>query len=191
VKRAHGHGATVFHDVIHLKHGKKAVAAGVDAIIGVSAGAGGHAGTTSPFVLIPYLKENLGVPIIAAGCISTGAQVAASLVLGAELCYMGTRFIPSTECGAPANYKTLVTKAVPEDLVYTDEISGTHANFLKQTLPEHPDYDPGLAGEDAGKRWKAIWSAGQGAALIHEVKPAGEIVEDLVREFHDAVKRVA
>ena len=86
-------------------------------------------------------------------------------------------------------YKDLIVNAVPEDIVYTDEVSGTHANFFKQTLPTHPDFVPGISG-DEGKRWKSIWSAGQGSALIDEVKPVGEIVEDLVREYHDAVSRL-
>ena len=186
VRRAHSHGATVFHDVINLRHAKKAEAAGVDAIIGVSAGAGGHAGRISPFVLVPYLRENLSVPVIAAGCISRGEHIVAARALGAELVYMGTRFIASAECGAEANYKQLVVESSAEDVVYTDEISGTHANFLKRTVPSHPDYDPNLA-EDPGKRWKSVWSAGQGVAQVAATKPIGEIVEDLVREYHDAV----
>jgi len=191
VKRAHGHGVTVFHDVINLRHARKAEAAGADAIIGVASGAGGHAGRMSPFVLYPYLREHLKVPIIAAGCITTGEQVAASLALGAELVYMGTRFIASTECGADSRYKDMVVRAVPDDIVYTDKVSGTHANFIKQTIPGHEDYDSTLfAPGEEGKRWKNIWSAGQGAALVHETKSVGEIVEDLVREFHDAAGRL-
>ena len=190
VKRAAKRGTVVFHDVINLKHAKKAQEAGVDAIIGVSAGAGGHAGQISPYTLIPYLRDNLDVPIIAAGCISTGEQIAASLALGAELAYMGTRFITSTECQAELEYKQMVVDAVPEDLVYTDQVSGTHANFFKRTVPTHPDYDPTIAGDES-KRWKSIWSAGQGSALIHEVKPVEEIVEELVREYHDTVARLA
>ncbi len=183
VREAHGRGITVFHDVINLKHAKKAEAAGVDAIIGVCHGAGGHAGRVSPFVFIPYLREHLSVPVIAAGCISGGAQVAASLALGAELAYMGTRFIASTEAGAPDAYKRAVVEADHDEIVYTDKVSGTHANFLKRTLPD-PN-DPGGA-----KRWKDIWSAGQGVSTIHAIKPIGEIVEDIVREFHDAVARL-
>ena len=189
VKRAHDRGTTVFHDVINLRHAKKAESAGVDAIIGVSAGAGGHAGQISPYVLFPYLRANLNVPIIAAGCISTGEQIAASLALGASLVYMGTRFIVAAESNAEQAYKQRVVDAIPDDIVYTDEVSGTHANFFKQTLPNHPDYDPNLAGPEA-KRWSGIWSAGQGSALIHDVKPVGGIVEDLVREYHDAVARL-
>lgn len=185
VKRAHEKKRLVFHDVISLHHGKKAVGAGVDAIIAVSAGAGGHAGRISPFVLVPWLKEELKVPIISAGCISDGRQVVASLSLGAELCYLGTRFIASSECGAADAYKQLVVTAGPEDVVYTDAVSGIHANFLKATVPENfsPDRSP-----EGAKRWKDIWSAGQGVGLIHSVKPMGAIVEDLAREAHDTLK---
>ena len=190
VRRAKKSGIHVFHDVINLQHAKKAESAGVDAIIGVAAGAGGHAGRISPYTLFPYLKAQLSVPIIAAGCISTGEQVAASLALGAELVYMGTRFIASTECQAEQSYKQMVVDAVPDDIVYTDQVSGTHANFFKQTVPSHPDFDPSLAGDES-KRWKSIWSAGQGSALVHEIKPVGAIVEDLVREYHDTVARLA
>lgn len=184
VRRAHERGMTVFHDVIGLQHGKKAVAAGVDGIIAVSAGAGGHAGRISPFVLIPWLKAELRVPILAAGCISDGRQVVASLALGAELCYMGTRFIASSECGAVEAYKQRVVSATPEDIVYTDRVSGIHANFLADTVPA--DFQPDRSPEGA-KRWKDIWSAGQGVGLIHAVQPIGAIVEDLVREAHDAL----
>lgn len=185
VKRAHDAGRLVFHDVITLAHGKKAVSAGVDAIIAVAAGAGGHAGRISPFVLVPWLKEELKVPIIAAGCISDGRQVVASLSLGAELCYLGTRFIASSECGAADAYKEMVVSAGPEDVVYTDAVSGIHANFLKATVPENfsPDRSP-----EGAKRWKDIWSAGQGVGLIHSVKPMGAIVEDLAREAHDTLQ---
>jgi nitronate monooxygenase len=185
VKRAKGIGSTVFHDVINLRHARKAQAAGVDAIIGVGAGAGGHAGRISPYALIPYLREHLDVPVIAAGCISTGRQIAASLALGAELVYMGTRFIASTECGAVDAYKQAVVDCGPEDIVYTDKVSGVHANFIASTVPGlRPD------AEDASdmKRWKDIWSAGQGVAEINEVQPIEQIVESMVREFHDTVQ---
>lgn len=188
VRRAHERGMWVFHDVIGLAHGRKAVAAGVDAIIAVAAGAGGHAGRISPYVLVPWLKEELKVPIIAAGCISTGQQVVASLSLGAELCYLGTRFIASTECGAQDAYKQKVVECGPEDVVYTDKVSGIHANFIKSTVPESFEADRSPEG---AKRWKDIWSAGQGVGLIDEVKPIAHIVEDLVREAHDTYARFA
>ncbi len=189
-RRAHESGATVFHDVIHLKHAMKAQESGADAIIGVAAGAGGHAGTTSPFVLVPYLRANLRVPIIAAGCIATGRQIAASLALGAELVYLGTRFIASTECGADDAYKQRVVNGSPEEIVYTDGVSGVHANFLRDTVPGFEPADKAATQTDVqqggGKKWKDIWSAGQGIALAKDIKPIGAIVEDLVREYVDA-----
>ncbi len=187
VRRSHARGATVFHDVINLRHAKKAEAAGVDAIIGVAAGAGGHAGRISPFALIPYLKDNLDVPVIAAGCVSTGKQIIASLALGAELAYMGTRFIVSSECGASDAYKKMVVEAGPEEIVYTDKVSGVHANFLKASLPGEAGGASTRDPAEAPKRWKDIWSAGQGVAEIHEVQPVGEIVEAVVREAHDTL----
>jgi nitronate monooxygenase len=183
-RRAHERGTIVFHDVIHKKHALKAQEAGVDAVIAVSQGAGGHAGTINPYVLIPYLKHELNVPIIAAGCISGGVQVAAALSLGAELAYMGTRFIASTECGAQDRYKDMVVSCTHDDVIYTDQVSGIHANFLKQTIP---DATAPTRGPDAAKRWKDIWSAGQGVSLITEIKPIQDIVDDVVREFHDAI----
>lgn len=180
-KRAHEHGMTVFHDVINLRHAQKAQSAGVDAVIGVASGAGGHAGQTSPFVLLPHLRQHLDVPLIAAGAITTGQQVAAALSLGAELCYMGTRFITSKECAAQAAYKQMVVDAQPEDILYTDRVSGTHANFLKATVPETMDED------DSARRWVEIWSAGQGSALINDVQTIEQIVQEVVGEFHDTL----
>ena len=180
VEYAHRAGATVFHDVVNLHHAQKAQSAGVDAIIGVAAGAGGHAGRISPYALVPYLASQLDVPIIAAGCISTGKQLLASFALGAELCYLGTRFIVAEECRAPAAYKAMVAAAGPEDIVYTDEVSGIHANFLKDTLPQDAE-------APTARRWKDIWSAGHGVAEVTKVQPVADIVEDLVREYHDAL----
>jgi len=185
VERAHRVGAVVFHDVINLRHGRKAVAAGVDALIGVAAGAGGHAGTMSPFALVPYLREALDVPIIAAGAISTGRQVAAAFALGAELAYMGTRFIASTECAASDAYKAMVVSSGPEDIVYTDRVSGVHANFLAATVPS--DFSADRSPEGA-KRWRDIWSAGHGVAQIEQVEPISAIVERIAVEYHDTVR---
>lgn len=189
-RRAHASGAIVFHDVIHLKHALKAQESGADAIIGVAAGAGGHAGTTSPFVLYPHLRENLKIPVIAAGCIATGRQVASALSLGAELAYMGTRFIASTECGAEDAYKQSVINGSPEDIVYTDSVSGVHANFIRNTVPGFEPADRAATQKEVqqggARKWKEIWSAGQGVALAREIKPIGAIVEDIVREYVDA-----
>jgi len=192
-RRAHERGILVFHDVIRLDHAVKAQSAGADAIIGVAAGAGGHAGTTSPFVLTPYLREHLNVPIVAAGCIATGRQVAAALALGAELVYMGTRFIASTECGADERFKQMVINGAPEDLAYTDSVSGVHANFLRATLPASTVPADRAATQAAvqtggGRKWRDIWSAGQGIALAKQIAPIGAIVEEVVREYVDAVE---
>ena len=185
VRRAKACGSTVFHDVVNLKHALKAQSAGVDAIIGVAAGAGGHAGKISPYALYPYLTDQLDVPVIAAGCISTGRQIVASLALGAELVYMGTRFIASEECGAPQAYKDKVVACGPEDIVYTDKVSGVNANFIADTLP-----DPGADG-DGAKRWRDIWSAGHGVADVKAVRSIEQIVDELVREYHDAVQALS
>ncbi len=178
VKLAHQQGATVLHDVVHLKHAKKAEAAGVDAIIGVSQGAGGHAGTTHPYVLLPHLRANLSVPVVAAGCISLGSQIAAAFSLGAELAYIGTRFIASKECGAPDAYKELVVSSGHEDIAYTDQVTGVPASFIKSTLPKE--------GDDA-KRWKEVWSAGQGVTQVRDIRSIREITDQLVTEYHEAV----
>ena len=186
VKEAHQHDMIVLHDVISLKHALKAQAAGVDAIIGVSAGAGGHAGTISPFAFIPWLKSSLSIPVVAAGSISTGQQVLSALSLGAELCYMGTRFIVSDECSAPSDYKDLVRQANPEEITYTDAVSGIHANFLKASLPEEGP----RTRESPRKRWKDIWSAGHGVAQITETAPLGDIVNKVMQEYDEALQQV-
>lgn len=192
VRRGHQKGTLVFHDVIRLDHAQKAQAAGVDGIIAVGSGAGGHAGTISPLVLIPYLREHLQVPILAAGGIASGAQMAAALALGAQLVYVGTRFIASDEAGADPRHKALCVSGKPEDVVYTDVVSGVHANFLRQTIPEGalaPDKGAAQAAiaQQGTKRWKDIWSAGQGIALAGQVAPVEQIVDQFVREYRAAV----
>jgi nitronate monooxygenase len=179
IKNAHTNGTKVFCDVINLKHALKVRDAGADAVIGVSAGAGGHAGALTPFVFIPYLKEKLGIPIISAGGIATGGAFAASLALGAEAAYVGTRFIASAESNAEAEYKQMCIDSEPEDVEYTPEVSGTHGYFFKKSLEK-------LRRGEASGAWKGIWSAGQNVGLINEVKPAAQIVHDLVREYEAA-----
>lgn len=182
VKRAHEKGLKVFHDVINLRHGQAAKRAGVDAVIAVAAGAGGHAGAISQNVLVPWLKRELQLPIVAAGCISGGAQIAAAMALGAEMVYMGTRFIASTECAAEEAYKNLVIASSPEDIVYTEKVSGIPGNYIKQTVP---GFAPEGAIKEGAKKWKDIWSAGQGVGLIDQIMPIGHIVEQIVREYYD------
>lgn len=181
IQHAHGQGTRVFCDVVNLRHAQKAQAAGADAVIAVSAGAGGHAGAISPFVLIPYLKSQLQVPVVAAGGISTGAGVAAALALGAEAAYLGTRFIASTESPAADAYKAMILKAQPEDIEYTPEVTGHPANFMKESLEHFRELQ--RQAETEAKRWRDCWSAGHGVGLIHEIKPCGEIVADLMAEY--------
>ncbi len=183
VSEAHRHNMIVLHDVISLRHALKAQAAGVDAVIGVSAGAGGHAGSLSPLAFIPWLKSSLDIPIVAAGSISNGEQVLSALSLGAELCYMGTRFIASDECGASEAYKDMVVSASPEEISYTDSVSGIHANFLTATLPEEGP----RTRESPHKKWRDIWSAGHGVAQIFDRAPISEIVHQVMSEYHSAL----
>lgn len=186
VSRAHEHGIFVMHDVIHLKHALKAQSAGVDAIIGVSAGAGGHGGQVSPFALIPWLIDSLEIPVVAAGSISTGDQALSAIALGAELCYLGTRFIATEECGAVDAYKELITHATPDDIIYTDEISGIHANFLKSTLPKEGP----RTRQDPHKKWRDVWSAGHGVAQIDKQCTIEELVQELAWAYHDGLARL-
>ncbi|MBM4292724.1 MAG: nitronate monooxygenase, partial [Deltaproteobacteria bacterium] len=186
VARAHAAGVFVMHDVVNLRHALKAQEAGVDAVIGVGAGAGGHAGQVSPLALIPWLCDSLRVPVVAAGAIGTGAQALAALSLGAELCYMGTRFIATRECGAPEAYKELVTRASPEEIVYTDAVSGVHANFLRSTLPE---VGPRSRSEPH-RRWRDVWSAGHGVAQVSSVMTISEVVQEVAWGYWGALGRV-
>jgi nitronate monooxygenase len=184
IKVAHARGLRVFCDVISLRHAQKAQAAGADAVIAVSAGAGGHAGTISPFVLVPYLRQALDIPVIAAGGISTGAGVAAALTLGAGAAYLGTRFIASTESPAEEGFKAMILQAQPEDIEYTPEVTGHPANFLRESLANFRDIK--AKAESEAKRWRDCWSAGQGVALIDAVQPCGDIVAQLMREYEAA-----
>lgn len=184
IKAAHARGLKVFCDVINLRHAQKAEAAGADAVIAVSAGAGGHAGAISPFVLVPYLKQQLSIPVIAAGGITTGAGVAAAMALGAGAAYLGTRFIASTESPAEEGFKAMILGAQPEDIVYTPEVTGHPANFLKSSLENFRALK--AKAEHEAKRWRDCWSAGQGVGLIGEVKPCAEIVAELMAEYEAA-----
>lgn len=180
IRQAHANGTKVFCDVINLKHGLKVRDAGADAVIAVAAGAGGHAGPISPFVLVPYLREKLGVPIIAAGGIATGGAIAASLALGAEAAYVGTRFIATHEANADEEYKGMIVESEPEDIEYTPEVSGTHGNFFKKSLEKL------RRGETSGA-WKNVWSAGQNVGLIQDILPAADVVARLVAEYKAAL----
>ena len=193
VKAVHGYGGVVFSDVIHAYHAKKAIAAGVDGIVAVASGAGGHAGTQSPFSLVREIREFWEGALVLGGSISDGASVRAAEVMGADFAYMGTRFIATQESMAPEDYKQMLLDCTAKDIVYTPAITGTHANFLWPSL-EQAGYTKEMLGstdakEDFGsgaKAWRDTWSAGHGVATIHDVPPAAELAARLAAEYRAA-----
>ncbi len=174
----HANGGKVFPDVISLEQGLKARDRGADGLIAVGAGAGGHGGTVSTMVLVPYLREKVGLPVIAAGGISTGRQMAAALALGACGVIVGTRLIATHESRAKEDYKKAVIEAGPEDVVYTDRITGTPCNWLAKSI-ERVERAPELG----SKRWLDFWSAGQSVAQVREITSAGAVVDEMVRDY--------
>lgn len=192
VKAVHGYGGVVFHDVISLRHAQKAAEAGVDGIIAVAAGAGGHAGTLSPFALVAEIRRFFSGTIVLAGAISNGAQIAAAQLMGADLAYLGTRFIATTESLADPAYKAMLLRTSAADILYTPAISGVNANFMRESiqaagldpdnLTSHGKLD--MAGE--AKVWKTIWSAGQGVGSIEDVPSVAELGARLASEYAQA-----
>ncbi len=196
VTRVHQWGGLVFHDVTNAHHARKAADAGVDGIIAVAAGAGGHAGTTNPFALVSEVRAFFDQTVLLAGCINTGAQVLAAQLMGADLAYLGTRFIATRESNASAEYKQMVLGAKAADIVHTPAVSGVPASFMRASL-EQAGYDlkllhqPGALdygsklkpADDEAKAWKTVWSAGQGAGGIDDVPTVAELVARLKREY--------
>ncbi len=193
VKAVHSYGGVVFSDVIHAYHAKKAIAAGVDGIVCVAGGAGGHAGTQSAFSLVREIREFWDGPLVLGGAISDGASVRAAEVMGADFAYLGTRFIATQESMATADYKQMILECTAKDIVYTPAITGTNANFLWPSL-EKAGYTREMLGstdakEDFGsgaKAWRDTWSAGHGVATIHDVPPTAVLVARLAAEYRAA-----
>lgn len=195
VKAVHSYGGLVFHDVINRRHAEKAAEAGVDGIIAVCAGAGGHAGTMSPFALIPEIRSFFSGTILLSGAMSTGAQIAAARMMGADLAYLGTRFLVTKESLVSEEQKTVTRDASAGDIIYTDAISGVNANFLRQSivaagldpnnLVSHGPMD--MANE--AKAWKNVWSAGQGVASIEDIPSVSELCARLVSEYEAAISQ--
>ncbi|GAA4891614.1 nitronate monooxygenase family protein [Tessaracoccus lubricantis] len=186
VEAVHSYGGLVLHDVTTLRHARKAAAAGVDGLILVAAGAGGHAGTTNPFALMASVRPWFGGVIALAGGITSGADVLAARVLGADLAYMGTRFVATAESLASDAYREQIVAAGAADIVYTPEVSSIPANFLAASLAA-----AGAASRDEYTAWRDIWSAGHGVAGIHDVPAVGELVDRLEAEYHEAMARLA
>ena len=198
VDAVHSYGGLVFHDIIKKRHAEKAAEAGVDGLILVSAGAGGHGGIMNPMSLIAEVEGFFDKTLILSGCISTGRDVASALQMGADLAYMGTRFINTEESAAPQEYREMIIEAGASDIVYTAAISGVHANFLgpslraaglsEEDLKKNTKIDFGKELDTEAKAWKTIWSAGQGVATIKDVLSVDKLVERLRQEFLQALK---
>jgi nitronate monooxygenase len=196
VDAVHGYGGLVFHDVTTVRHARKAAEAGVDGLILVCAGAGGHAGTWSPFALVDEVRQFFSGTIILSGALSTGRDIAAALMMGADFAYLGTRFINTTESIAPDAYKQMILDAHAADVTYTPAISGIPANFLTASLvangldpkdlPTKTKVDLGKELDHEDKAWKEVWSAGQGVGSVKDVLPTAELVARLKRELDEA-----
>ncbi|MFC9839826.1 NAD(P)H-dependent flavin oxidoreductase [Rhodococcus sp. NPDC127530] len=204
----HRYGGIVLHDVINNKFAKKAVEKGADGLIAVAAGAGGHAGTLSPFALIQEIREWFDGPVLLSGSIAHGRSVLAAQAAGADLAYIGSAFIATEEANADQGYKQMIVDSTASDIVYSNLFTGVHGNYLRGSI-EAAGLDPNnLAvsdpsamdfgvGEDAdtavkseAKPWRDIWGAGQGIGAVGAVVPAAEIVERLTREYADARARL-
>ena len=174
----HANGGKVFPDVISLAQGLKSRDAGADGLVAVGAGAGGHGGTVPIPILVPYLVEKTGLPVIAAGGISTGAQMASAVAVGACGVIVGTRLIATLEARALPAYKAAVMAAGPDDIVFSDRITGNGANWIRQSIAS-VDHSPAIG----SRKWRDIWSAGQSVAQVERICPAGEVVQEMARTY--------
>lgn len=181
IKATKGTKTRVFSDVINQRHANKVAGAGVDGLVAVAYGAGGHAGRISPFVLGPWLKKTYGLPVLCAGGISDGRGLAAALSLGLDAAYIGTRFIATQESPAKPGYKEAIIESIPEDIEFTPRVSGILGNYIRKTIPDDIDAEEQMRTH----RWKDIWSAGQGVGLIDDVPTCKALVERIVAEYEE------
>ena len=202
VNTVHSYGGLVYHDIVKKRHAEKAQEAGVDGLILVAAGAGGHAGALSPLALINEIKGFFKKTILLSGCISTGRDIASALQMGADMAYMGTRFINVKESMADPKYQQMIINSRAEDIVYTAAVSGVNANFLRPSLEamgiteelwsqtKKIDFGTELdAAKAEAQAWKTIWSAGQGVTSIDDVKSTEALIEQLKSEFKIALEQ--
>ncbi|WP_141441050.1 NAD(P)H-dependent flavin oxidoreductase [Vreelandella titanicae] len=199
VEKVHAYGGLVFHDVTTLRHAKKAIDAGVDGLILVCHGAGGHAGRLNPFAFVAEVRRFYDGPLVLAGAISKGEQIVAAQALGVDLVYMGTRFIATQEANAQAAYKLMVLDAAAGDIVYTNLFTGVHGNYLRQSIEQaglDPDALPegdktamryGSGGSSKAKAWRDIWGAGQGVGAIASMHSVAEEVATLCQDYQKAL----
>jgi nitronate monooxygenase len=201
-KRVHEYGGLVMHDVIRVRHGEKALEAGVDGLILVCQGAGGHAGRINPFALVNEIRRRFDGPLVLAGAITNGAAVLAAQAMGCDAAYMGTRFIASRESLAVDRYKQMIVESTAEDIVYTPFFSGVHGSYLKPSI-RNAGLDPDNLVVPAGEKleyrsrderprtWKDIWGAGQGVGDIDSVPPVGELVARIALEYAEAKRKLS
>lgn len=202
VDAVHSYGGVIFHDVVNVRHAQKALEAGVDGLIVVAAGAGGHAGTQSPFALVGEVRRIFDGPLALSGAMSTGSAVLAARAMGADFAYMGTRFIASKEANGSDEYKQAILNAGASDIIYSNWFSGVHGNYLRESI-ERVGLDPEnlpvgdkakmsfADGRSKAKAWKDIWGAGQGVGQIHDVPEVREIVQRLRAEYDLALARIS
>ncbi|WP_420996258.1 NAD(P)H-dependent flavin oxidoreductase [Cupriavidus sp. 30B13] len=201
IDAVHGYGGIVLHDVISIRHAQKAIEAGVDGLILVAAGAGGHAGTLSPFALVGEVRKIFDGVIALSGSIATGEAVLAAQAMGADFAYVGTRFIASQEAHASEQYKQSITTSAAADIIYTNLFTGVHGNYIRESIvasgldPENlPEADKTKmdfsSGASKAKAWKDVWGAGQGVGQIHDIPTAGEIVARMKAEYDAARARL-
>jgi len=198
----HSYGGIVMHDIINNKFAHKAVEKGADGLIAVAAGAGGHAGTTSPFALIREIREWFDGPLALSGSIATGEAVLAAQAMGADFGYIGSAFIATQEARAVQDYKDMITQSASSDIVYSNLFTGVHGNYLRPSIikagmdPDNlPTSDPsamnfGSGGNTEAKAWKDIWGCGQGIGAVKSVLSAGEYVAKLISEYEAAKARI-
>ncbi|MGC4250114.1 MAG: nitronate monooxygenase family protein [Sphingobium sp.] len=193
----HSYGGIVLHDVINNMFARKAVEKGADGLIAVAAGAGGHAGTLSPFALVEEIRAWFDGPLVLSGAIATGRSIAAARMMGADLAYMGSPFIATEEADADPAYKQMIVDSNAADILYSDVFSGVLGNYLKPSivaagmdpdnLPKAASMDFASAGGEGAKAWRDIWGAGQGIGAIRKIQPAGAFIDQLKAEYRDAV----
>jgi nitronate monooxygenase len=199
----HSYGGIVLHDVISIRHANKALEAGVDGLILVAAGAGGHAGALSPFALVGEVRKFFKGPIALSGSIATGDAILAAQAMGADLAYIGSRWLATKESNVDDTYRQAILESTAADVVYTNLFTGVHGNYLKKSIvaagldPENlPTADKstmnfGSGGGAKAKAWRDIWGAGQGVGLMDDVPAVAELVERLKAEYAAARKRLA
>ncbi len=202
IQAVHSYGGLVFHDVINMRHARKAIEQGVDGVIAVCAGAGGHAGLSSPFALVKEIRREFDGVVILSGSMTSGADVLAARALGADLAYIGTRFIATEEANAVPGYKEMIVDSASADIAYSSLFTGVHGSYLKGSIrnagldPDNlPDGDKaamdfGKADKTDAKAWRDIWGAGQGVGNIDDILPARDLILRMEQEYFQAQRDI-